>query len=65
MTRDMKVNESVRKEAKELRGIKSTSEILKYTSKDKTTAEAQVRLANLGGDDPDFAKFKPEIDADT
>lgn len=52
------------KEAKKLTGVKSTSEVIRLALLDRISAEAQNRLAALGGYDPNFGRVKPDADSE-
>lgn len=58
----LKLDEKMLKEAKKLLGVRNTSEVVRLALADRISAEAQRRLAELGGSDPDFGKIKPEVE---
>ncbi len=62
MRKFIKLNEELLKEAKKLLGIKSTSEIVRRALLDRISAEAQNKLATLGGNDPNFGKIIHEAE---
>ncbi len=60
----LKIDEELLREAKNLLGTKNTSRVIQEALIDRISSEAQKRLAELAGYDPDFGKIKPDPESE-
>lgn len=61
----IKLDKKLLQEAKKLTGANSTSEVIRIALLDRISAEAQNRLAALGGYDPNFGRVKSDDDSES